>query len=80
MDTHTDHNAATSSHDEMVLSLRAHLSSARLGIETRLAFLSIVVGIPDLGYTYMEPMEKASSNLHASGHTYPPQCGYILSR
>ena len=34
--------------------------------------LSIVVGIPDLVYTYMEPMETASSNLHASGLTYSP--------
>ena len=31
--------------------------------------LSIVVGIPDLVYTYMKPMETASSNLHASGLT-----------
>ena len=32
--------------------------------------LFIVVDIVDLDYTYMEPMETASSNLHASGHTY----------
>ena len=35
--------------------------------------LSMVVGIPDLAQIYMEPMETASSNLHASGHTYCPQ-------
>ncbi len=35
--------------------------------------LSMVVGIPDLAHTYMEPMETASSNLHASGLTYSPQ-------
>ena len=32
--------------------------------------LFIVVGIPDLVYTYMEPMETASSNLRASQLTY----------
>ena len=31
------------------------------------------VGISDLAYTYMEPMETATSNLHASGLTYSPQ-------
>ena len=35
--------------------------------------LSIVVGIPDLVYIYMEPMETATSNLHATGLTYSPQ-------
>ena len=35
--------------------------------------LSMVVSIPDLVYTYMECMETASSNLHASGLTYSPQ-------
>ena len=35
--------------------------------------LSMVVGIPDLAQIYMEPMETASSNLHASGLTYSPQ-------
>ena len=35
--------------------------------------LSIIVGIPDLPHMYIEPMETASSNLHASGLTYSPQ-------
>ena len=35
--------------------------------------LSIVVGIPYLVYTYMEPMETASSNLLVSGLTYSPK-------
>ena len=34
---------------------------------------SIVVGIPDLMYIYMELEETASSNLHASGVTYSPR-------
>ena len=36
--------------------------------------LSMVVGTPDLDQIYMEPMETASSNLHASDLTYSPQC------
>ena len=39
--------------------------------------LSMIVSIPDLVHTYMEPMETATSNLHASGLTYSPQCSYI---
>ena len=35
--------------------------------------LSMVVGILDLAYTYMEPMETTKVNLHASGQTYCPQ-------
>jgi len=71
LDTHTHHNAATSSHDETLLSLESHLSSCRLEIEMSVAMaLFIVVGIPDIVYTHMEPMETANSNLHASGHTY----------
>ena len=37
--------------------------------------LSIVVGIPDLVLTYMEPMETSSSNLNVPGPglTYSPQ-------
>ena len=35
--------------------------------------LSIVVGIPALVQTYMEPMETASSNQHVSILTYSPQ-------
>ena len=35
--------------------------------------LSIAVGIPDLAWVNMEPMETASSNLHVSGLTYSPQ-------
>ena len=53
----------------------AHLSSAPLlGMEWSDAMaLSIVVDIPDLAQTYMEPMETASSNIHVSGLTYSPQ-------
>ena len=35
--------------------------------------LSIIVGIPGLAHTYMEPMKTDNSNLHASGLTYSPQ-------
>ena len=37
--------------------------------------LSMILSIPGLAYTYMEPMETATSNLHlhASGLTYSPQ-------
>ena len=35
--------------------------------------LSMVVSIPDLAHMYMEPMEAATSNLHASGLTHSPQ-------
>ena len=35
--------------------------------------LSIIVSIPALAYIYMEPMETATSNLHASQLTYSPQ-------
>ena len=38
---------------------------------------SMIVRIPNLAHTYMEPMETATSNIHASGLTYSPQCGYI---
>ena len=36
--------------------------------------LSMIVGIPDLAHTYMEPMETSHSNIHASSLTYSPQC------
>ena len=36
--------------------------------------LSMIVGIPDLANTHMECMGTASSNTHASGLTYSPQC------
>ena len=50
-----------------------------LGMEWNDAMaLSMVVGIPDLAQIYMEPMETASSNLHASGLTYSPQGGPFL--
>ena len=29
--------------------------------------LSMIVSIPDLVHTHMEPMETATSNIHASG-------------
>ena len=35
--------------------------------------LSVVVGIPDFVYTYMELMKTATSNVHAFGLTYSPQ-------
>ncbi len=39
--------------------------------------LSVIVSIPGLAYIYMESMETATSNLHASGLTYSPQLNYI---
>ena len=46
-------------------------------IEVVTLALSMIVSIPDLGHTCMEPMETTTSNMNASGLTYPPQCGYI---
>ncbi len=41
--------------------------------------LSMVVSILDLAHTYMEAMETARDNLHASGMTYSPQgCSFLV--
>ena len=39
--------------------------------------LFMVVSIPDLAHTYMEPMETSHSNIHASALTYSQQCSWI---
>ena len=49
-------------------------------IEVVTLALSIVVGIPDLAHIYMEPMETATSNLHASKLTYSPQHCHDISQ
>ncbi len=41
--------------------------------------LSMTVSMPDLFPTYMEPMETASNNVHASGLTFLPQgCPFLI--
>ena len=66
--SHTDHNVASPSHDQTLISLERPISAQALlamyGSDDMVLF--IVVGIPDLVYTYMEPMETTSSNLHAT--------------
>ena len=47
-------------------------------IEVVTLALPMIVSIPDLVYVYMEPMETATSNLHASCLTYSPQHCHIL--
>ena len=45
-----------------------------LGMDGSVAMaLFMIVTIPDLAHTYMEPMETASNNLHAFGLTSSPQ-------
>ena len=75
---HTDHNVASPSHDQTLISLERPISAQPLyGMDGSDAMaLSMIVSIPALAYIYMEPMETASSNLHASGLTYSPQHRY----
>ena len=71
---------ASPSHDQTLISLERPISAqpllAMYGSDAMVLF--IVVGIPDLVYTYMEPMETTSSNLHATQLTYWPQCGFTI--